>query len=178
MNIDPVDRRSQTDKSGDNTKLPQHRECMKQTETSLGELAFQAEAGDPCAQYRIAVLFLLGESVEQDLNAAYLWMGRAASGQHHGAQMLIESLASCCTLSKSTKNADQLPMHRERLTRVLATTTVSSLRKVQSAGQWAIIRLRETLARTPGTRMPFRRRGETIDSPAHHSEGFEITEAL
>jgi len=178
VNIDPMDCGSQTDMSGDNTMLPQHRECMKQTETTLGELAFQAEAGDPCAQYRIAVLFLLGESVEQDLNAAYLWMGRAASGQHHGAQMLIESLGSCRTPSKSTRKPDRLPTHPERVTRILAATMVSSLRKAQSAVEWTIIRLSESLVRKPGTRMPSRRRGEAIEFLAHHSDGFEIPEAL
>ena len=151
---------------------------MKQTETSLGELAFQAEAGDPCAQYRIAVLFLLGESVEQDLKAAYLWMERAASGQHHGAQMLIESLASCRTLSKSTPNDTRSPMHLERVTRVLGATTISTLRKVQSAVQWTTIRLSQSFVRKPGTRMPSRRHGKATDFPAHHSDGFEIPEVL
>lgn len=151
---------------------------MKQTETSLGELAFQAEAGDPCAQYRIAVLFLLGESVEQDLNAAYLWMERAASGQHHGAQVLIESLASCRTLSKPIKKADRLPMHAERVARVLGATTISTLRKVQFAIQWTIVRLSQSLVRKPGTRIPSLRHGKAIDFPAHHSDGFEIPEAL
>ena len=148
---------------------------MKQTETSLGELAFQAEAGDPCAQYRIAVLFLLGESVEQDLNAAYLWMGRAASGQHHGAQILIESLASCRTLPKPARRAET---QLGRVTRVLAATVVSSLRKAQTAVQWAIIRLNESLARKREARMLSRRRGEPVDFPAHRSDGFEIPEAL
>ena len=150
---------------------------MKQTEISLGELAFQAEAGDPCAQYRMAVLFLLGESVEQDLNAAYLWMGRAASGQHPGAQALIENLASCRALSKPAQKAGRLPIFADRATRVLATITVSSLRKVQSAAQRTVIMLSGSLARKPGTRMPSRRRGEAIDFPAQHRDGFEIPEA-
>jgi TPR repeat protein len=150
---------------------------MKQTEISLGELAFQAEAGDPSAQYRIAVLFLLGEYVEQDLNAAYLWMGRAASGQHHGAQLLIESLASCRTLSKSNQKGDRFPMRLERVTRVLGATAISTLRKVQSAVQWTIVSLNDSLARKAGTRMPSRRRGETVEFPTHHSDRFEVTEA-
>jgi hypothetical protein len=151
---------------------------MKQVEISLGELAFQAEAGDPCAQYRIAVLFLLGESVEQDLNAAYLWMGRAASGQHHDAQLLVETLAPCCALPKSSKNAGRLPILAGRATRVLATATVPNLRKVQSAVQWIVVGLRETLARKPGTKMPSRHGGEVIDFPAHRIDGFEFPEAL
>jgi hypothetical protein len=151
---------------------------MKQTEISLGELAFQAEAGDPCAQYRMAVLFLLGESVEQDLNAAYLWMGRAASGQHPGAPALIESLASCRALSKPARKTGGLPIFVDRATRVLATITISSLRKVQSAVQRTAIMLRESLARKLGTRMPSRRRGEAIDFPAQRRDGFEIPEAL
>jgi TPR repeat protein len=151
---------------------------MKQTETTLGELAFQAEAGDPCAQYRIAVLFLLGETVEQDLNAAYLWMARAASGQHHGAQMLLENLASYRSLSKSIKNVERLPIQPERAIRILADTTVSSLRRVQSGVQWTIIRLNDRLARRSVSGRPSRPRGEAIDFPAHHSDGFEIPEAL
>jgi len=151
---------------------------MKQTESSLGDLAFQAEAGDACAQYRIAVLFLLGESVEQDLSAAYLWMGRAASGQHHGAQMLIESLASCCALSKPTKKAHRFPMRIERVARVLGATRISILRKIQAAVQWAIIKLSRSMVRKAGSVMSSRRRVEAIDFPAHHSDGFEIPEAF
>jgi TPR repeat protein len=149
---------------------------MKQTETSLGELAFQAEAGDTGAQYRIAVLFLLGEAVEQDLNAAYLWMKRAASGQHHGAQLLIESLASCRTLPKPAKNTALLPMHAERVAPVLAATTASSLRTIQSAVRWSMMRLSESLALRPGTGMPSRRHGKATDFPAYHNDGFEIPE--
>jgi hypothetical protein len=151
---------------------------MRQAEVSLGELAFQAEAGDPCAQYSMAAMFLLGESVEQDLNAAYLWMARAASGQHRGAQMLIESLALCRAQAKSTKKAGRLPILAERATRVVATSMVWSLRKIQSTIQWMVVRLRESLARKPGVNMPSRRGDELIDFPAHRSDGFEIPEAL
>lgn len=65
-----------------------------QVETSLGGLAFQAEGGDAGAQYRLGVLFLLGESVDQDLEAAYQWLSRAAAGQYPGALLLAEKLAA------------------------------------------------------------------------------------
>lgn len=65
-----------------------------QAETDLGNLAFQAEGGDACAQYRLGVLFLLGDSVEQDLEAANRWLTRAAARQYPGALSLAEKLAT------------------------------------------------------------------------------------
>jgi TPR repeat protein len=58
---------------------------------NLSYLAFQAEGGDPSAQYRLGILFLLGESVEQDLDAAHSWLKRA--GRYRGADLLIEKIA-------------------------------------------------------------------------------------
>jgi TPR repeat protein len=67
---------------------------MVQAETDLGNLAFQAEGGDAGAQYRLGVLFLLGDSVEQDLEAANRWLTRAAARQYPGALSLAEKLAT------------------------------------------------------------------------------------
>jgi TPR repeat protein len=67
---------------------------MVQAETDLGNLAFQAEGGDAGAQYRLGVLFLLGDSVEQDLEAASRWLPRAAARQYPGALSLAEKLAA------------------------------------------------------------------------------------
>ncbi|HEY1576585.1 MAG TPA: hypothetical protein VGF82_05870 [Terracidiphilus sp.] len=67
---------------------------MVQAEIDLGNLAFQAEGGDAGAQYRLGVLFLLGDSVEQDLEAANRWLTRAAARQYPGALSLAEKLAA------------------------------------------------------------------------------------
>jgi TPR repeat protein len=66
---------------------------MMQHGTSPCDLAFQAEGGDPEAQYQLGVLFLLGDQVEQDPDAAYRWLARAASLQHAGAQSLADKVA-------------------------------------------------------------------------------------
>jgi hypothetical protein len=66
---------------------------MTQVQVSLNDLAFRAEGGDPGAQYSLGVLFLLGEGLEQDLEASYRWLARAACGQHPGAQSLVGKLA-------------------------------------------------------------------------------------
>jgi len=71
---------------------------MVQAETDLGNLAFQAEGGDAGAQYRLGVLFLLGDSVEQDLEAANRWLTRAAARQYPGALSLAEKLATLSQL--------------------------------------------------------------------------------
>jgi TPR repeat protein len=66
---------------------------MTQVQTSLNDLASRAEGGDPGAQYSLGVLFLLGEALEQDLDASYQWLARAACGQHAEAQLLVDKLA-------------------------------------------------------------------------------------
>jgi len=65
---------------------------MRQVDQSLAELAFQADSGDAEAQYRMGLIFLLGESVEQDADAALKWIARAASGQHSEAKSLAAKL--------------------------------------------------------------------------------------
>ena len=156
---------------------------MRQVEISLGELAFQAEAGDPSAQYRLAVLFLLGESVEQDLNAAYLWMAKAASGRHQGAQMLIASLASCRTLAKPILEPDRrsmtwLPGLADRASSSLAATRHRVVTSVQSSARGMAFRLRQSLARKLRAKMPFQPNSEIGDFSTRHGEGLEIPEAL
>jgi TPR repeat protein len=66
---------------------------MKQAEPNLGDLAFHAASGNAEAQYSLGVRFLLGESVEQDLEAAYQWLTRAAVADYQDAQALAEELA-------------------------------------------------------------------------------------
>jgi hypothetical protein len=71
---------------------------MMQAETDLGGLAFEAEGGDAGAQYRLGLLFLLGDLVEQDLEAANRWLTRAAVRQYPGAVSLAEKLATLSQL--------------------------------------------------------------------------------
>jgi TPR repeat protein len=66
---------------------------MTQVQTSLDDLTLRAEGGEPEAQYSLGVLFLLGEVMEQDLDASYQWLAKAACGQHPDAQLLVEKLA-------------------------------------------------------------------------------------
>jgi TPR repeat protein len=83
---------------------------MTQHGTSPCDLAFQAEGGDPEAQYQLGVLFLLGDQVEQDPDAAYRWLARAASLQHAGAQSLagkVDQWRSSRAPSESTSRAHQ-----------------------------------------------------------------------
>ena len=58
---------------------------MSETEP-LTELAFQAESGDAQAQYRMGVLFLLGERVQQDLGAAARWFRTSAGSGNSAAE--------------------------------------------------------------------------------------------
>lgn len=64
-------------------------------ETNFGDLAFQAEGGSAEAQYRMGIWFLLGEPVEQDLEASFQWLAKAAAGDHPDAQSLVKELARC-----------------------------------------------------------------------------------
>jgi TPR repeat protein len=61
-------------------------------DSSTAALAFQAQAGDAGAQFRLGVQFLLGDPGEQDLVAAYRWLALAASNCHSGAQRLLVHL--------------------------------------------------------------------------------------
>jgi TPR repeat protein len=73
--------------------LPQSRGFMTEVQENLNDLTSRAECGDPGAQYSLGVLFLLGEILEQDLEAAYQWLARAACRQHPQAQSLVGKLA-------------------------------------------------------------------------------------
>lgn len=66
---------------------------MRQNGISQCDLVFTAEAGDPEAQYQVGVLFLLGDHVEQDSEAAYRWLAASAAAQHAGAQSLVGYVA-------------------------------------------------------------------------------------
>ena len=71
---------------------------MSETE-SLTELAFQAESGDAHAQYQLGVLFLSGERVEQDLDAARRWFHAAAANGNVGAEAMQKRLLQLPTAS-------------------------------------------------------------------------------
>jgi TPR repeat protein len=82
---------------------------MTQVQTSLNDLALQAEGGDPGAQYSLGVLFLLGEGLEQDLEASYQWLARAACGQHPAAQSLVEKLVPRHFVANSREQGTDIP---------------------------------------------------------------------
>jgi TPR repeat protein len=150
---------------------------MKQMEMGLGELAFQAESGDACAQYRMATLFMLGETVEQDLNAAYLWMARAASAQHQGAQNLVEHLAT----SRSCLEQSAMATPRSGITanamRHLRTAAMRRSRSLLSPTR-TMVSMLASLRQRLEANAAFRPRAEVVDFPARRTQGFEFPEVL
>jgi hypothetical protein len=66
---------------------------MTPVQANLNDLALRAECGDPEAQYSMGVHCLLGEVLQQDLEASYQWLVRAACGEHPAAQSLVGKLA-------------------------------------------------------------------------------------
>jgi TPR repeat protein len=66
---------------------------MTPVQASLNDLVLRAECGDPEAQYSMGVHCLLGEVLQQDLEASYHWLARAACGEHPAAQSLVGKLA-------------------------------------------------------------------------------------
>jgi TPR repeat protein len=66
---------------------------MRQIETSQCDLMLTAEAGDPEAQYQLGVVFLVGDQVEQDSEAAFRWLAKAAAAQHASARSLVDHVA-------------------------------------------------------------------------------------
>jgi hypothetical protein len=74
---------------------------MTPVQASLNDLALRAECGDPEAQYSMGVHCLLGEVLQQDLQAAYQWLARAACGEHPAAQSLVGKLAPNAFLAHS-----------------------------------------------------------------------------
>lgn len=94
---------------------------MKSAEMSPYELAFQAESGDAGAQFRLGLLFLLGDKVEQDLEAAHRWMAEAARAGHSGAQILADRLApyQISRTSAGVSRLVPLRFHKRSLLRAL-----------------------------------------------------------
>jgi hypothetical protein len=101
--------------------------------TSPCELAFHAENGDPGAQYRLGVLFMLGEQVEQDPEAAYQWLTRAAAAQHSGAQSLVEKLA---LWRRAAGPAKKRLVFLQRAREMAIPLTVPALRTGGEIGRW------------------------------------------
>lgn len=94
---------------------------MTQPKPSLGDLAFRAEGGDVSAQYRLGVAFLLGELAEQDTDAAYRWLVRAAVGGNEGARALVERLIAGNLVSLEENNYSNTgsPVRGKQLSTVL-----------------------------------------------------------
>jgi TPR repeat protein len=85
---------------------------MTEVQANLNDLASRAECGDPGAQYSLGVFFLLGEILEQDLEAAYQWLARAACRQHPQAQSLVGKLAPNQFVNLSGGRGKELSRHR------------------------------------------------------------------
>jgi len=150
---------------------------MKQVDINLGELAFQAEAGNPDAQYRMGVLFLLGESVEQDLNAAYLWMARAAAAQHQSALSLMNKLARCRPTPAPIENHSGFSMICYRGTILYSATTLRIRAFFNLAGQRSLVMLTKDRVGKLVAKIRFRPEVEVVDFPARRKEGFQFPEA-
>jgi TPR repeat protein len=96
---------------------------MTEVQANLNDLAFRAECGDPEAQYSMGVHCLLGELLQQDLDASYQWLMRAACGEHPAAQSLVGKLAPNAFVphsqgqSKSRSVYDELVRRIRRLAR-------------------------------------------------------------
>lgn len=148
---------------------------MKQVDKSVAELAFQADSGDAEAQYCMGLIFLLGESVDQDLDAAYKWMARAASGQHAGAK----SLAAKLLLTRSPIGGDEPASRPGQIIEKAASLSTAFLLSTKTA---VIAALRKTLlwcerqAGRLAAKVHFEARAEFPDFPARRTEGFEFPE--
>ncbi len=147
---------------------------MKQTEINLGELAFQAEGGDPDAQYRMGVLFVLGESVEQDLNAAYRWIAKAAASQHSGARALLEKLTLFRNQPVRNEVRSPFSIFMERVRSVRFGSSFALL-TIPIQRTW--LRLQEVPVWSLATRFRSRLHADAADFPNRHSETFRIPEA-
>jgi len=104
--------------------------------STRSHLAFKAEGGDADAQYRLGVLFLLGEDVAQDPEAAWRWLDCAARGNHSSARLLIGHLGA---FAPPVPDAHVMPRAR-----------------IRAAAQWAM-RLRRRLVAS------FRSRGSGLE---------------
>jgi len=114
---------------------------MATSRTSLGELAFQAERGDAEAQYCLGVLFLLGDSVEQNPEAAYKWLAKAAAAQSSEAQSLVDRLTP---FGASSRPKTGWPQNVKRVWNKLAAMLISivevGIRRLVDLRQAAIVR--------------------------------------
>ena len=160
-----------------------------QVETSLGGLAFQAEGGDAGAQYRLGVLFLLGESVDQDLEAAYQWLSRAADGQYPGASLLAEKLAARL---RSELEPKKRPIRFPTETRswfqsafaAAATLGRNATRSIAALTMrlsflriWKYRMLRTSVSNLIA-RARFQFRTQPLDLPGRRREGFQFRDSL
>ena len=134
-----------------------------QMECSPYELALQAEAGDVSAQYRLGVLFLMGESVEQDTEAAFRWLMRAASGKQEAAHRLAAKLAPLVDMAES----EQSHGAKSRILLIASKLSLSGRSVVQrlNAGFQSHHEVRSNLLSQDKSSAE-RRRGETFIDPA------------
>jgi TPR repeat protein len=157
-----------------------------QAETTLGDLAFQAESGNAGAQYRMGVLFLLGESVEQDLQAAHRWLTKAAENQYPGAVLLAEKLANCNQTESASVKRSAFPRITARewmqsslsvalgFYRSTLDSISASLRRILGVRAWKI-RIWKTEARNLVAKIGY---SDTAEIPARRREGFQFRDSL
>jgi TPR repeat protein len=155
-----------------------------QAESTLGELAFHAEGGDAGAQYRLGVLFLLGQSVEQDLEAAHRWLTRAAANQYPGAFALTEKLAVWRRLEAERQERSlSFPV---RARDWMMSVFVSALRlyreEIQSSSMWLLQawtdRAWKSQAKNLVSKVRFQFQAEAPEFPARRREGFQFRDSL
>jgi TPR repeat protein len=125
---------------------------MTPVQASLNDLALRAESGDPEAQYSLGVHYLLGERLQQDLDASYQWLARAACGEHPAAQSLVGSLAPNAFLLPSRGRATWTSIRANwasiydrlirRLRRVARLTSRPDGRVLSSAPSWDKMRFK------------------------------------
>jgi hypothetical protein len=166
---------------------------MMQVETSLGGLAFQAEGGDAGAQYRLGVLFLLGEAVDQDLEAAYQWLSRAAAGQYPGAALLAEKLAARRRSElepklERRKSPIRFPAETRgwfqstsaaaaTLGRNAARSIAAMSMRLSFLSTWKRS-MRETSVENLIAKVRFQFRSQPLDLPGRRREGFQFRDSL
>lgn len=164
-----------------------------QVEASLGGLAFQAEGGDAGAQYRLGVLFLLGESVDQDPEAAYQWLSRAAAGQYPGASLLLEKLAArrrselepelepgkkSIRFPAETRSWFHPPLTAASTVYRTAAGSIAALTmRLSFLRTWKGVMLKASVANLIA-RVRFQFRPQPMELPARRREGFQFRDSL
>jgi TPR repeat protein len=153
-----------------------------QAEHTLSDLAFRAEGGDVSAQYRLGVLFLLGEVVEQDLHAAHRWLIRAADQQYPGALLLAEKLANWSQLkSKPAKRSiPPATLIRERMESGFTTALRFYHGFIKSIYASILRAIRGLIWKieTQNVAAKIRFRSEAAEIPARRREGFQFRDSL